>query len=243
MRYAAFLLGGMLVFAASAGAQANSDNSITSTSSASSVNLSAPAPEVSPMFALATASATGAPGGLGAAVPGSNASSAQDNTPPPSVYGVFQNYNWQATAGYTFFRFYVVPHPSIVENMNGINLGIVYYPHGKWIGGDGEFTGAFGSINGVSTKFALAAGGPRFRWSAPRGLEIWAHGLVGGAHFSPRTALGSQDAFAYEVGGGVDIGIHQRRFAYRIQADMVGTRFFNTYQYSPKVSVGIVFKY
>jgi hypothetical protein len=240
MKHVAFLLGVILLFTASVGAQVSSDISLPSTSSAASATLSTSAPEASPMFALATPSATSA---FGAAAPASPAPDAQDNNPPPTVFGVFQTYNWQATAGYTFLRFYLVPHPSTVLNTNGLNLGIVYYPRGKWIGADGEFVATFGSVYGNSAKFAMAMGGPRFRWSAPRGLELWAHGLVGGAHFLPQTAYGNQGAFAYEVGGGVDVGVHQRRIAYRLQADMVGTRFFNTYQYSPKVSIGIVFKY
>jgi hypothetical protein len=236
MKHAAFLLGVMLIFTATAGAQVSSNLSLTQ---ATSVSSTAPTPQAPPLFAFAaTSDATP----VGGAAQGTAAPGAQDNTPPP-VFGVFQNYNWQATAGYTFFRFYLSPHPSIVEDMNGLHLGIVWYPHGKWVGADGDFTAAWGSFDRFSSKFALAMGGPRFRWAAPRGLEIWAHGLVGGAHILPQTPFGNQGAFAYDVGGGVDIGIHQRRLAYRVQADMVGTHFFNTYQYSPKIAVGIVFKY
>ena len=159
----------------------------------------------------------------------------------PTVYGVYEVYNWQLYAGYTFVRFYEVPN--VTPNLNGLDLGLVFYPNGKWIGADGELVAAFGSQAGTSAKFLLAMGGPRFRWSAPRGLELWAHGLVGGTHFLPQTAFGSQSAFAYEVGGGIDISAHRRRVAYRVGADMVGTRYFGTYQYSPRLFVGIVFKY
>ena len=161
----------------------------------------------------------------------------------PSVHGVIKTYNWQATAGYTFFRFYIVPH--LTRDMNGLNLGLVYYPGGHWIGGEGEFIGAWGSTIGCgcSSKYVQGMGGPRFRWAAPRGLEIWGHGLIGGANFLPQTVFGNQGAFAYEVGGGVDLNVHQKRWSYRASANMVGTRFFSTYQYSPNVSVGIVFKF
>ena len=160
----------------------------------------------------------------------------------PSVYGVFQSYNWQATAGYTFFRFYVVPH--VTDNMNGINLGLQYYPGGKWFAADGEFVGAWGTNYGIGgTKYVQGMGGGRVRWSAPRGLEVWGHALVGGSHFLPQTSMGSNAAFAYEAGGGVDLNIHQKRIAYRVSANMVGTRYFGTYQYSPNVSIGVVFKF
>jgi hypothetical protein len=48
---------------------------------------------------------------------------------------------------------------------------------------------------------------------------------------------------AYELGGGVDINSRNSRWAYRIGADAVGSRYFNTYQFSPKVSAGIVYKF
>jgi len=155
MRYTAFLLGVILLFAAGAGAQVN--------------------PQDSTLLASAD------PGTPYAATLGLSPALAQPSSQPaaqqPSVYGVFQNYNWQVSGGYTFVRFYVVP--KVTTNMNAINIGMVYYPHGKWIGADGEFEGGWGSIGGVSSKLALIMGGPRFRWSAPRAIELWAHGLVG----------------------------------------------------------------
>jgi hypothetical protein len=161
--------------------------------------------------------------------------------PPQGVYGVFQDFNFQAYAGYTYFRFYEVPN--LTDNMNGVNFSAVYYPRGGWLGPDGELIAAFGSQSGVTSKFASGMGGVRLRHSAPRGLEVWVHGLVGGAHFLPQTAYGGLNAFSFEAGGGVDLTPHHRRLGYRLQADMVGTRFFGTYQYSPKISAGVVFKF
>lgn len=242
MKHGTFLVGALLLLAASAGAQMNPESSLPSTSSASSATFPASAPAMPSIFALATPPASGAVGAFGDAVSNSPASSSQDKQ-HPTVFGVFQTYDWQATVGYTYLRFYIVPHPSTVENTNGLNLGIVYYPGGKWIGADGEFIATFDSLYGHTLKLTAGMGGPRFRWAAPRGLEFWVHGLLGGSHFVPQTTYGSQGAFTYEAGGGVDIAVHHRRIAYRVQADLVGTRFFSTYQYSPKVSVGIVFKY
>jgi hypothetical protein len=227
----------LVIFAAGAKAQANSNTALPLAPEAAA-GVSAFSTDTTPLVAAETAPPTA--DAFAAAVssdPGSDASAQE----PPSVHSVFQNYNWQATAGYTFFRFYVVPH--VTSNMNGLNLGLVYYPKGFWVGGDGEFIGAWGSVDGVSTRYVQAMGGPRFRWSIPRGLEIWGHGMVGRTHFLPQTDLGNQGAFAYEVGGGLDFNIHQRRIAYRVSANMVGTRYFGTYQYSPNVSAGVVFKF
>jgi len=222
MKHAAFLFGVILLFGASAGAQINSDNSLPPAPEAGFAS----APVTSPTLLAATATpSSSAFDGPGTPISSSAASGAKD-AQQPTVYGVFQNYNWQAYVGYSFFRFYAAP--KVTLNMNGVNLGIVYYPRGLWIGADGEFMGEFGSYGRYTAKFALGGGGARFRWSAPRGLEVWGHGIVGGAHFLPQTAYGGQSAFAYEAGGGVDINIHHQRWAVRAQADLVGTRFFST---------------
>jgi hypothetical protein len=131
----------------------------------------------------------------------------------------------------------------VVQNANGFDIGAVYYYHSSFYGADGEMVGTFGSALGYNSRFTFASGGPRFRWNGPRGLELWGHGLVGIADLVPRTAYGPENSFGYEVGGGIDIDAHHRRIAYRAEADLLGTHFFGTYQYSPKVSVGIVFKF
>ena len=159
---------------------------------------------------------------------------------PQGVYGVLQSYNWQAYAGYTFLRFYEIP--GVAGNMNGFNFSVVYYPHTGRLGLDGEFAAAFASQAGVNTKFALGMGGARYRLPGPRELEAWIHGLAGGSHFLPQTAFGSTSAFAFEVGGGIDLTPRGKRLGYRLQADMVGTRYFGTHQYSPKISFGLVYK-
>jgi hypothetical protein len=234
MRQTGLLLAVILLLAGSAAAQANSDTSLPAAPAAATV-----APTEPSLFAVATTPALAAANDPGAGASGTSGSPSSDQQ--PTVYGVFQNYNFQVSGGYTFLRFYVVP--KVTLNMNGLNLGMVYYPGGRWIGADGEFDGAWGSVIGQSAKYVMGLGGGRFRWSAPRGLEVWGHGLVGGSHFLPQTSFGQQQAFTYLVGGGVDINVHERRFAYRVSADLVGTRYFGTYQYSPKVSVSFVYKF
>ena len=69
------------------------------------------------------------------------------------------------------------------------------------------------------------------------------HALVGLAHFVPLTPYGSDNALAIEAGGGLDIAPKNGRLAYRVEGDVIGTYFFGTYQYSPKISVGLVYKF
>jgi hypothetical protein len=186
--------------------------------------------------------ADAAPGGASAAAaPAFAASSDPASAQAAPVYGVVEPYSWQLYAGYTFFNFYEVPTLKNIEN--GFDVEVTYFPHASWIGGEGDLMATFGSQAGCTSKFTLASGGVRLRWIGPQGTELWLHGVAGGAHFFPQTAYGGQNAFGYITGGGIDFSRGSRRLAYRAEVDAVGTRFFGTYQYSPKVSVGIVFKF
>jgi hypothetical protein len=159
--------------------------------------------------------------------------------PPQDVTSVFQTYSWQIYLGYTFFRFYELP--SINENMNGFDINMVYY-FKNWVGAEGDLSIEHATQAGVGSWFAFGGGGPRFRWSARRGLEVWAHALVGYSHFTPQTPFGNQHAIAYTFGGGVDLPF-KPRWSLRVGADAVGSQYFSTHQWSPKASVGVVFKF
>lgn len=236
MRYIFSLFVALLLSAFVANAQTDSPSfPLFNTSLSAPTDRSSTAPGGMNLFTPATSApalSTSAP--LGAAL------SPAELAMPQVLGGVFEHYSWQVAGGYTFIRFYELP--SITQDLNGFNFSMVYYVK-DWFGLDGEFAAAFGSQAGFPAHYLFGGGGPRFRWSAPRGLEVWGHGLVGHTHFTPQTAAGNQDAFAYEVGGGVDINAHHQRWAYRIEADMIGSHYFGTYQFSPKVSAGLVFKF
>jgi hypothetical protein len=159
---------------------------------------------------------------------------------PQGVEGVFPHPDWQEYAGYSFMRFYELPNTAV--NTSGFEVSIAHF-FKDWIAAEGELDGGVGSQTGTTAKSLFAGAGLRLRRSAPRGLEVWVHGLAGGAHYLPRTTFGSPAAFGYEGGGGVDLNAHHERFAYRVEIDLVGTAFFSTYQVSPKISTGIVYKF
>ncbi len=102
---------------------------------------------------------------------------------------MFENYSWQLYGGYTFLHFFELPNTT--QSMNGFNYSLVYYWK-DWFGFDGEFAAAHATQADVSSWFLFGGGGPRFRWSARKGVELWAHALVGGTHFTPQTPAGSQ---------------------------------------------------
>ena len=258
MRNFALSLGALLLFAASAGAQSNQQVSPSTLSPLTEYALNSPAdPAPAQPIAAESPSAEALPAALSASpepTPAAAISAARSaaraealpaapSAAPPQgdVHGVYQTYSFQIYGGYTFMRFYEAPH--VTQTQNGFNFGGVYYYRSGFVGADGEMLAMFGSALGFKSRLAFGGGGPRIRWSGPRGVEVWGHGLVGGAHLTPKTAFGSMGAFAYEIGGGVDVNAGHRRLAYRAEADMVGTRFFGTFQYSPKVSVGIAYRF
>ncbi len=159
---------------------------------------------------------------------------------PQAVQGVFENYSWQAFVGYTFVRFYELPN--VAENQNGVNAAVTWY-YRDWLGFDVEALGVHGTLAGASSWTLFVGGGPRLRTSLGRSFEVFGHTLIGGAYFSPDTPYGSQGAFAYLLGGGVDVNPQHSRFSLRLEGDLLGTRFFQTNQWSPKVSAGIVYKF
>ncbi|MFY9804620.1 MAG: hypothetical protein WA211_10360 [Candidatus Acidiferrales bacterium] len=238
MRHIAILLALVFLAAFNTGAQTLASNSSLLPSSYFAV----PAPAIasgntitltpSPFTGSSNATPTLAPSTPLSLLPAAPA-------PAQDVASVFETYDWQIYLGYTFFRFYELPH--ITQNMNGFDYGMVYYVN-NWFGVDGEFDATHGNQSGYSSWFVAGYGGPRFRWSARKGIELWAHALIGYSHFTPQTADGPQHALAYQFGGGADLPFHPR-WAIRVGADAVGTRYFSTYQFSPKAFAGVVFKF
>ncbi len=160
---------------------------------------------------------------------------------PQNVAGVFPSYHWQVYLGYTFSRFYA--YPGATPDENGFDLSAAYYFRPGWVGAEGELTPVFGSLAGKSSSLVLGGAGPKVRWSGTHGTELWAHALAGGAHFTPHTPYGGENSFEYELGAGLDIRSRHQRLAYRVEGDMVGTHFFGTFQYSPKISAGVILNF
>jgi hypothetical protein len=160
--------------------------------------------------------------------------------PPQGVYGVLPKGDREVSVGYTFVHFYEVPGTS--ENANGGYGSAVYYLK-PWIGVDGEFFAAFGTLSGSSSHVLFGGVGPRLRWPRSSPIELWGHALAGVANLSPETPFGKSTAFGYEAGGGVDVSFGRERWLYRVEADAFGTQFFSTYQISPKFAAGIVYKF
>lgn len=141
-------------------------------------------------------------------------------------------------------------------SLNGWNASV----EGKvlpFIGIVGDFSGHYGSaplaVNPTCTAVigtscsSLSAStnihsflfGPRVSVSVQK-LRPFAHFLVGAAHMSESASLlsGSDTSFAYAVGGGVDYHLVPL-VSWRLQADLLQTRFFSNTQNNVRISTGL----
>jgi hypothetical protein len=250
MRYMSALVGVILLAALSASAQQNPIGTASLPSHpGATIETPAPVPPSTSLFALASPDLDASirtPAALAQNVfmPATFADptilTPASASGPQAIPGVFENYSWQAYLGYTFVRFYELP--DVAENQNGVNGGVTWF-YNDWLGVDVEALGVHGTLAGASSWTIFVGVGPRVRMWAGRNLEVFGHTLIGGAAFWPDTPYGSQGAFGYELGGGVDLRPHRSKFALRLEGDVLGTRFFQTNQWSPKVSAGIVYKF
>jgi hypothetical protein len=243
MKLLGYLLAGVLLAGSSANAQVAPSSLLMPSTAAALVASPAPTPAPDPVAVSARPAPALAADPVSAPASAPAAEPAAEPAPAPQggVIGVYENYSFQFYGGYTFLRFYEAPHH--IQTRNGFDTSLAYYYHAGWFGAEGSLLGAFGHQFNENSRFVFVGAGPRFRWAAPRAVEFFGHALVGGSHYVPQTAYGSQGAFGYEVGGGVDADAHHQRLSYRLELDMIGTRYFSTYQYSPKASVGIVWKF
>jgi hypothetical protein len=235
MRFIAWSCGLVLLFALTARAQLNQSDSLLLASSD-------PATTADPSAASSPVASIPAYGAASASAPAASAGSAQFGAPPAAP-----DYNWQVYIGYTFVRFYelpkVTPFPhGLTFNSNGLNIeGVHYFRSLNWVALEGDALGTFGPVQ--CSKFALIGGGARVRWQAPHNLELWAHMTLDMAHILPQTSFGGQTSFAYQIGGGIDYFTHFHNIGIRLEPDLIGTHFFNTYQRSIQLSAGVVYRF
>lgn len=145
-------------------------------------------------------------------------------------------YHWQVGMSYEYIRFQAA---GTAYNLHGFNTTLTRFVN-DWVGVEGVAGGGFGAaVNGQNPKLLVYGGGLRFAHRSNPKIDTWVHGLVGGAHFQPQTALGGRNAFAYVGGGGVDLKFTPRLY-WRFQGDFVGSRFFSQRQSNFQVTTGFV---
>jgi Outer membrane protein beta-barrel domain len=116
-----------------------------------------------------------------------------------------------------------------------------------WVGFVADFNGLYGSQNvavnstfSADTKLNTAVFGPRVSVSVGK-LTPFAEALFGASHIH-ESATGfseSDTSFATALGGGIDYRLIHG-IGWRVQADMLQTRFFSGTQNNFRLSTGIV---
>jgi hypothetical protein len=123
--------------------------------------------------------------------------------------------------------------PSI--NLAGVNLS-GQYRWTSWMGLAGDFQAGYGA--GASARtilFGPEISIPRWRFSP------FAHILVGGAHLSQSST--SDNAFATELGGGVEVNVEGKISWKCAEFDYLPTYFHNGRQDNFRFGTGLVFRF
>ena len=95
---------------------------------------------------------------------------------------------------------------------------------------EGTVTAAFtpATFSGADINTLVYGAGPKIAWRQRR-WEPWLHGIFGGAHENPQTALGSRSSYAIVAGGGGDYRWNPH-LSFRAEGNYVRTGFFHQSQ-------------
>jgi len=154
---------------------------------------------------------------------------------------------WQISLGYQYNRDNLVGSPF---NTDGANASVVRF-FGRWIGAEVQVGAGFGHTGAttnppnIKAQSVLLGAGPRLALRNKTRYEPWAHVVVGLEHFRfSQTAgvLGSNNALAGAAGGGLDILLDDH-LAFRIEGDVLGSRFFSTNQRHFQAVSGLVLNF
>jgi opacity protein-like surface antigen len=182
---------------------------------------------------------------IGAAAQGQAGAGANGRSSPfPASAPSLDPPQWQLALGYQYNRINLTGSPF---NTNGLNGSIARY-FGNWFGLEAQVGTGFGNTGSttspanLSVKSVFAGTGPRLAYRGHWRIEPWIHGTVGVEHLSFGQTVGlfgSNTAFAWTVGGGVDIPLSART-AFRGEADVLETRFFSVNQRNFQALAGLV---
>ena len=139
-----------------------------------------------------------------------------------------------ASLSYSYFRL----GNSGGLNQNGVSGSIAYNPN-RWFGIVGDIGGYHASPGGVSLNTYTYLFGPRLTFRNPSKVNPFVQALLGGSRITVGSGGGSNNQFAYSVGGGVDFGILPH-LAFRPQIDYVGLNTPGGHTNCTRISVGFV---
>ena len=139
-----------------------------------------------------------------------------------------------ASVSYSYFRL----GGSGGLNQNGISGSLAYNPN-RWLGIVGDVGGYHASPSGVSVNTYTYLFGPRLTLRNPTKINPFAQVLFGGSRITIGSGGGSNNQFAYSLGGGVDFGLLPH-LAFRPQVDYVGLNTPGSHTNCTRISAGFV---
>lgn len=173
------------------------------------------------------------------AVPAAPSPQPANPEPTPRFYfGNSEDFRFQLGLGYQYVRFRSTPFNA---NLNGLQTSLSYFIN-DWFAFEGNSVAAFGTrvLGGDRSKYLLYTGGGRIAWrQEKRRWEPWMHVLVGGLHMTPQTALGGQNSFALQAGGGADWRLNSN-VSVRVGGDYVRSQLYSQSQNNFQGGVGLV---
>jgi hypothetical protein len=126
----------------------------------------------------------------------------------------------------------------VLDWVTGASLRLAVAAEGTAVVGFGHT----GGTPNLDAKSLFMGGGPHVSIESGSRIEPWAHVLPGWQHFrfTQTSTLGSESAFGFVAGDGLDFKLNQRVY-WRIQADYIGSRFQSSEQSNYSVGSGVVF--
>jgi opacity protein-like surface antigen len=159
--------------------------------------------------------------------------------PPPKPKFLYSNTDlprWELGFGFTWIRF-----NSSIFNASavGVKTSVAYFTN-DWFAIEGNVAAAYAPqiFDREHVKLLVYGIGPKIAWREKK-WEPWMHAIVGGAHEQPQTVGNGKNAFAFQVGGGVDY-VFNPRFAGRLEGNYIRSYFFSQAQNNYQLGAGIV---
>jgi hypothetical protein len=158
---------------------------------------------------------------------------------PRWIYTERDDYRWQLFLGVSFERFRSSVYSASAV---GTDTSLSYFLS-DWLGVEGQVATFFAPeiLEHEHIKLVNYGAGPRITWRRPR-WEPWFHGIFGGTHALPQTALSGKNGLAIQVGGGADYRLAPR-LSLRLELDYVRTHLFGQWQDNGQGDLGLVFHF
>jgi opacity protein-like surface antigen len=149
----------------------------------------------------------------------------------------------EVNGGYTFLSF-DTPGGGPRTNFNGWDAGVAFNVT-SWLSGAADFDGGYSSPGGTSVHALSYMFGPRIYPMGHHKVTPFVHALFGDSHITIPSDSFTDDAFAWEIGGGVDYSIGEHIAIRVAEIDYEQTRNFQPgpNQNNFKYKGGIVFRF